>query len=378
MILSQLETRIVPLYIAANKPNGAVPLILSPPGLGKTMTASMFPMLMRPYGNYGFVEINGATLNLGTMGGYLQFGPTMDVGGVQKPTSMFSLPWWWWAEGGNVEKAKKLLNEFDGGIICVDEADKINPDENKTVGEAAFRKVWMTHEFPEGWVVWFLGNRMQDRAGSNKQFSHLINRQREIQIRPDTTSWVNWATLRGKLLPELVTFGENNPQWLFQDMPKDLQPWCTPRSLHQAEIHFRAIMEAYGMDKIPTDPLTQEEIQGGIGPGATRDLMAHLREAQELPSYKDVIANPRKAEVPSKPDGKRLMAYRLADQLATKDVEAALIYMGRYGEEFQAIFAKLAINHDYQIVFDKAFGKWCSDKSSLIAMLEQYKNNNGR
>lgn len=376
MILSQLEERLPALYLASCEDGGAVPLIKSPPGRGKTSTVKQFPHIMSqvdPEGNYGFVEINGSTLNIGTMGGYLQFGPTMNVGGVDKPTSMFSLPWWWWARSGSVDRAKKLLNAFDGGIICIDEADKVNADENKTLGEAAFSKVWMTHELPPGWVVWFLANRMQDRAGSNKQFSHLINRQRELEIRDDTASWVGWAE-RMRLLPEIISFGETNPQFLFQEMPKDLAPWCTPRSLHQAEIHLRALMRAFNTTKIPVDPLVQEELAGGIGHAAATDLMRHIREGQDLPTYEAVISSPRAAMVPPKPDGKRLMAYRLADKLVKKDIAAALDYMERYGDEFQAIFARMAIHRDYEFVFDDAFGAWCDKKAHLIALIERYKN----
>jgi hypothetical protein len=213
---------------------------------------------------------------------------------------------------------------------------------------------------------------VQDRAGSNKGFTHLINRQREIQIRDDTHSWVTWAE-EVQLMPEIITFGKDS-QWLFQEMPKDLIPWCTPRSLHQAEIHIRALMRSFNTKTIPTDPLVQEELAGGIGEGAARDLVLHFRMAQELPAYVDVIANPKIAMIPSKPDGKRLMAYRIAHNLRMSDVKPALEYISRYGDEFQAIFARMAIHHDNDIVMDEYFGAWCDKHSELIAMLELYKN----
>ena len=365
MILSVLEERLPALYFASCETNGAAPFITSPPGRGKNGVLDLFPKIMHKVngGNYGLVTLNGATLNIGTMGGYLQFGP--EVRG--KPTSLFSRPWWWWVE------EQLMLEDYDGGIICIDEADKVAPDEMKTTGEAAYSGVWMTHKIPPGWAVWFMGNRMVDRAGSNKQFSHIIGRQREIPIKDDTKSWVNWAE-RTKLLPEIISFGEDYPQWLFQEMPKDLAPWCTPRTLHQAEIHFRALMMVYDEKKIPTDPVTNEEIAGGIGPGATRDLMSHIRMGQDLPSVDEVFSNPRGAQVPSKPDGKRLMAYKVSAALTKPDLKAAMTYMGRYGDEFQAIFARMAIHKDYEFVFDEAFGQWCSDKSHLIALIERYKN----
>lgn len=371
MILSQLEERIPALYLASCEDGGAVPYLTSPPGRGKTSVVKSFPRLMKnvdPKGNYGLIILNGACLNIGTMGGYLQFGPLVNG----KPTSLFSLPYWWMTEEG------KMMEEYDGGILLIDEADKMPPDEAKTTGEAAYAHVWMTHKLPPGWAVWFAGNRVVDKAGSNKLFSHLINRQREIPVRDDTQSWVNWAE-RVRLLPEIITFGEKySVQWLFQEMPKDLVPWCTPRSLHQAEIHLRALMWAYNLKKIPTDPIVQEELCGGIGAGAARDLVTHIREGQDLPSYEEVVSNPKTAQIPPKPDGKRMLSYQLADKLVAKDIRAVLTYMERYGDEFQAVFARMAIHKDYKFVFDAAFNDWCDKKAHLIALIERYKNTGKR
>ena len=87
----------------------------------------------------------------------------------------------------------KLLSEYDGGIILVDEADKLGMDEKKIVGEAALSKILGSHKFPPGWVVVFAANRMSDRSGSTRELDHLINRRIKIEITDDVESWVEWA-----------------------------------------------------------------------------------------------------------------------------------------------------------------------------------------
>ena len=255
---------------------------------------------------------------------------------------------------------------------AIDEADKMMPDESKTVGEAALSKVWFTHHLPPGWVVFFIGNRMTDRSGSQKQFDHLINRRREIPIRTDTEAWVAWAERAG-LLPEVITFGKDHPTLLFQEKPEMQGPWCTPRSLHQAEIHLRALMESFGLTTIPTDPLTEEELAGGIGSAAAAALIQTIREGQELPSYASIIANPTKAIVPDSPSLKRLMSYKIADSLRNEDIVKALQYMARFETEFQIIFARLAIAKDFSRTFDDAMGEWCERHASLIAVIQKYR-----
>jgi hypothetical protein len=377
MILSELEERLPILYDASTEDGGATPYITGPVGWGKTDTVKQFPFRMRevvPDGSYCIVILNGATLNFGTMGGYLQFGkPYKD-----KPTSRFSYPWWWfetWAiVNGKLAKTGKGIDEYDGGIIFIDEADKMDQDVRKTSGEAALSKTWFSHLLPPGFAVWFAGNRMSDRSGSHKEFDHLINRRREIPIRKDVNSWADWARKRC-LLPETISFGETYPLILFSDKPEVQGPWCTPRSLHQLDIHLKSVMNVYQLERIPTDPLVEEEAAGGIGVAAAAQFMTHIKMGQELPRLEDVVRDPLNVEVPSRVDGKRLMAYRVAAHMREEDSKEVLAYMDRFEKEFQIVFVRLAMNTNFNLLFDKHFEKWCAkpENAALVAIVNRYK-----
>lgn len=377
MLLSELEERIPVLYDASCTPGGGVPYITGPVGWGKTDTVKQFPFRMQqivPDGNYCIVILNGATLNFGTMGGYLQFGE--DYKG--KPTSRFSYPWWWfetWAiVGGKLVKTNRGIDEYDGGIIFIDEADKMDQDVRKTTGEAALSQTWFSHLLPPGFAVWFAGNRMSDRSGSHKEFDHLINRRREIPIRKDAEGWAEWARKK-RLRPEIISFGEEYPTILFSDKPEIQGPWCTPRSLHQADIHIQSVMAIYGQERIPLDPLLEEELAGGIGAASAAQLMVHIRMGQELPKYETVIRDPLRAEVPDRVDGKRLMAYRMASELKERDTKAMLAYMNRFEKEFQIVFVRLAINTNFNFLYEPNFARWCEkpENAALVAIVDRYK-----
>lgn len=366
MKISDITARLPAMYIAACAKGGAAPYFEGPVGCGKTSFLEDFPREMKrvdPEGNYGVILINGATLNVATLGGLMQFGPEYKG----QPTSKFSLPYWQFTTDG------KHYSEFDGGIILVDEADKMNQDEGKTVGEASLSKMWFTHRLADGWVVMFAGNRLTDRSGSHKKLDHLINRQRLIPVEPANEDWVRWAEREGLLYP-VIAFGKDNPTLLNEPKPDIQAPWCTSRSLHQAEIHLRALMETFGLEHIPTDPLTEQELAGGIGIAAAAQLIKTIREGQELPSYASVVADPTKAIVPSKPDLKRLMAYKMAENLKNADAKAVLNgYMERFETEFQTIFVRLAIAKDYTRAFEGPLGDWCEKHASLIAIIQHYR-----
>jgi hypothetical protein len=368
MKLNQLTARIPALYYSALETGGPSYITESAPGRGKTSVWCQFPKIMKridPQGNYGLSVINGANFTLMTAMGFMV--PVTDENGRQ--VSQFTLPYWWMTTEG------KPLDAYDGGIILVDEADKLGMDEKKIVGEAALSKILGSHRFPPGWVVIFAANRMSDRSGSTRDLDHLINRRIRIEITDDVESWVEWA-LAEKLLPETIQFGEENPQLLFEPKPDDQRPWCTPRSLHQIDIHLQSLMRSFGTDKIPTDPLTQEEVKGGIGAPACAQFMKTIRLGQELSSYEDVIANPTKVTLPGKPDAMRLMSYKIASRVSPEDAKQALTFMARMPMEHQTIFVRMAIQRQYQLAFQADFAAWCGRNTALIAILNRYKTEN--
>ena len=363
--LNQLTARIPALYYSALETGGPSYICESAPGRGKTSVWMKFPQIMKridPTGKYGISVINGANFTLMTAMGFMV--PVTDAHG--REVSKFTLPYWWTTIDG------LPLDQYDGGIILVDEADKLGMDEKKIVGEAALSKILGSHRFPPGWVVMFAANRMSDRSGSTRELDHLINRRIRIEITDDVEAWVEWA-MSEKLLPETIKFGEENPQLLFEPKPDDQRPWCTPRSLHQIDIHLQSLMRSFDTDKIPTDPLTMEEVEGGIGRPACAQLVKTIRLGQELTSYEDVIANPLKVTLPGKPDAMRLMSYKIASRVTNEDAKQAITFMSRMPMEHQTIFVRMAIQRHYQLAFQPDFAAWCGKNTALIAILNRYK-----
>jgi hypothetical protein len=366
MKLNELEARLPALYYSALEDGGPSYYVTSAPGRGKTSVFKTFKRSMKridPEGKYGFAYINGANFTLMTAMGFMVWAD--DAKG--RAVSKFSLPYWYYDADDHV-----TLDEYNGGLLFIDEADKLGMDEKKIVGEVALSKILGNHRLPPGWVAMFAGNRLSDRSGSTKELDHLINRRIEIAVQDDVESWKEWA-LGGNLMAETIQFGEENPQLLFEPKPEDQRPWCTPRSLHQIDIHLRSLMASFGTNKIPTDPLTQEEVKGGIGAPACAQFMKTIRLGQDLHSYEEVVANPQRTSVPTRPDAQRLMSYKLASRVVPSDAAVVLEYMQRLPEEHQVMFVRMAIQRNYQLAFQPDFAAFCGRKTALIAILNRYK-----
>ena len=369
MKINEIYARLPAWYYSSLADGGAPPCVTSAPGRGKTSVLRLFPKAMKKagvQGDFGFRLVNGATMTLNTIMGYMW--PSDDIKG--RKMSDFTMPYWWYVL--MPDGSMKGLDEFDGGVLLIDEADKLGIDEKKIVGEAALSKVLGNHQLPPGWVVWFAMNRTSDRSGSTRDLDHLITRRRDIPVRDDIECTVEHFRSKG-LLPEVITFAEENAHLVFMDKPEVQGPYCTPRGVEASDIHLQALMRVFGTDKIPTDPITQEEISGGIGAPAAAQLFVTIKLGQELPSYEEIVKNPTVVKVPSKPDGKRLIAYKLAHRVTVEDAPKVLEYMARIDVEFQSIFLRLAAHRNYQLIFQKDMAAWCAKNASLIAILNRYR-----
>lgn len=362
MKLSSVIARIPGWYAA-----GKCVYLKSAPGRGKTSVLSSAPVLLsKATGkNIGMVLISGPLLTPADSIGYLvpRSVTTTDVDGVEHKhmESVYTDPFWFRTEEG------KRLDEYDGGIIIVDEADKMDVDVKKVIGEAALSGRLGPHRLPEGWIVWMAGNRQKDRSGSTKELDHLINRRMEIDITDDLESWQAWADVHG-VTPLTKAFAAQNPNIVFSDgVPEKQGPWCTPRSLVEADDYLRVLTNDGGF--IPDDANTMEEIGGMIGDAGAAQLFAFVKLEREMPRFEDIVADPTKVKTPSKPDAQMLVCYNLAHRVGMQTCDAVLTYINRLPKEFGVIFGKAAVARDPKLITTAGFMKWIQDNSSLMAQI---------
>lgn len=305
--------------------------------------------------NIGYVLLSGPTLNVPDTIGYL-----MPVHRETHTESRFSDPFFWVTQEG------KRLEEYDGGIIIVDEADKMDVEVKKIIGEAALSKRLGPHSLPEGWVVWFCGNRAEDRSGSTKQLDHLINRHMVINVTDSIDSFVDFCERSGVSATTIVFAKENINIVFGSSVPEKQGPWCTPRSLVMLDSYLKSLAEENG-GTVPHDSTVLEEAGGIVGPGAASQYFNFIRLEAEMPKYETIVASPEKAKVPDRPDAKMLIAYNLAHRLKAEHASKVITYVERLGKEFGVTFARAACLHDYELVLTPAFQKWSMDNASLMA-----------
>lgn len=362
MKLSVIEKRLPLWYKEAisGRPNACRCIYLkSAPGRGKTETLASAPALIGAAlnVNLGLVIINGPLLNPPDSVGYL-----VPKHGEGYAESIFTSPFWWRTVEG------KRLEEYDGGIIVVDEADKMDVDVKKVIGEAALSGRLGPHILPPGWVVWMAGNTSEHRSGSTKELDHLINRRREIDVSDDLDSWQAWAAKKG-VMPITKAFVHNYTEIVFsKGVPKDQGPWCTPRSMVMADSFLQTVKEVFG--SIPeNDPDVLEEVTGNIGPAACSQYFTFVKLDNQMPKFEDIVKKPKDVKVPEAPDARMLICYHLAHRVTSETASSVVTYMERMPKEFAVTFAHSACKRDFKLVMNQAFQSWAQRNSSLMAAL---------
>jgi hypothetical protein len=345
--------------------DGTCSYITSGPGMGKTETfVRASEIVGRELNrNLGHVIINGPLLSPADAVGYL-----IPKHHDTYSESLFTDPFWFKTRDG------RRLADYDGGFIIIDEADKMDSDVKKVIGEAALSGRLGPHilhgnrEGDTGWRIWMTGNRSEDRSGSTKELDHLINRRQEIAITPDLESLLERYAEKG-VTPFTQSFTNAYPEIVLSgEVPKKQGPWCTPRSLEGLDKYMRLLARRHNDGEFTSDADTKEEARGRIGDASTTYFM-HLELELKLPKWEKIIADPTGIKLPEKPDAIMLMCYHAAHKVSKETAEAAVKFVSRLPKEFAVTFAKSACQRDATLVLTPAFQAWIGKNASLMASI---------
>lgn len=342
----------------------------SPPGVGKSETVEqLIADLTKRDGpdSWGFVTCFLGTMTPSDLIGYMVPTRTKNPDGTEFLASTFTVPPWMMTAPTPEYPHGRHINTYKRGIIFLDEFGQADGDTKKAAAQLLLKGEIGPHRLHKGIHIIAASNGKKDRSGVTKDFDFVINRQDEININPDLTSWLDWAATSG-VSPIAQAFAQQNPQVVFEsEVPKEQGPWTTPRSLVMADRLMQA-KAARNNGVMPDDPTTVEQMMGIMGGGAAQ-YFAFVKLEREMPKYQDIIADPMKVKVPTKPDAMMLICYQLAHMITVKDAAPVVAYMERLPKEFAVTFATTACKRNAQLVATPSFAKWARENSALMAAI---------
>jgi hypothetical protein len=355
--------------VLANLDCGIATHLKSSPGRGKSdFVEDLVKYLSKRDGfEWGFTTCFLATFTPSDLLGYMVPTKVTNPDGSTSLASVFTTPPWMMTRPTKEYPHGRHINTYERGIVFLDEFGQADGDTKKSAAQLMLKGEVGPHRLHKGIGIIAASNGKGDRSGVTKDFDFLINRQDEINITDDLQSWCDWAATNN-VLPLTIAFATQNPQIVFSaGVPPEQGPWTTPRSLCMADKVLQCLAKGNG-GEFPDDAATVEQISGIMGAGSAQ-YFAFIKLEREMPKYEDIVANPSKVKVPSKPDAQMLVCYSLAFQIKPKDASAVVEYMERMPKEFAVTFATTACRRQPQLVAAPAFDKWARQNSSLMAAI---------
>lgn len=248
--------------------------------------------------------------------------------------------------------------ERDGkrGILFLDEV----PNAPKATQAACYGltldRFIGNYTLPDGWSIVLAGNRMSDRGGTIEMPAPLKNRLAHYELEPNLDDWVVWAA-KNDLEPMIIAFLRFRANLLFQFEPEH-NAYPTPRTWAMLDKRFKN-----GISR--ADELYA--VQSLVGEGAAGEFMTFKNTFESMPDLDEIIANPKKAEVPDDdPATMYAVAGALAAKATKKNFAAIAEYTGRIPPEFQVILIREAVTRKPELGETDTFNKWAADNANVI------------
>lgn len=172
------------------------------------------------------------------------------------------------------------------------------------------------YKLPDNVVIVAAGNRDSDKGVTYRMPMPLANRFVHLEMRPDFTSWQNWAVNKG-IHKDVVGYLSFAKQDIYDfDSKSSSRAFATPRS-------WVFVSDLLKDEDTDTDTLFNL-VAGAIGEGLAVKFMAHRKVAGRMPEPSDILSGKVKdlqvKEVSAMYSLTVSMCYELRDALENKKV----------------------------------------------------------
>lgn len=223
-------------------------------------------------------------------------------------------------------------------------------------------------------IVFLTGNLSSDGVGDNLK-AHSRNRVIPITVRkPDADEWLEWA-VNNDIEPVVMAWVRQFPHALasYTDETQSDNPYIyNPKKVQTAFVSPRSLERASNIvrvrEQIDADTLIAA-MSGAIGEAAARDMQAFVEYQDQLPTWENIIKNPKTCDVPDSAGACAVLIFGAITKVDKTTMAAFMEYLSRFEPEWQACFAiNVAKSPQKQgVAFSStAFADWVSKNEDLL------------
>jgi hypothetical protein len=236
------------------------------------------------------------------------------------------------------------------GVLFLDELAQAAPLVQSACLQLTLDRRVGEYELPERWSVVAASNRQEDRAGTHRLISPLLNRFVHLDLEVSNEDWQQWAVLTG-IAPEVRAFLNYRPLLLSQfDPAANPRAFPTPRSWQ------------FVSDVLPKTPdhLLHPIVTGCVGEGPAAEFIGFLKLYRELPDLDAVLARPESAPVPREPAVRYALVGALVERCrqAQAPLAAFVTYALRLPDDFAMVALRDAMDVNKKLAALPAVQQW--------------------
>ena len=212
---------------------------------------------------------------------------------------------------------EELASQYPIVCLFLDEMNSAAPAVQAAGYQLILNRRVGKYKLPDNVVIVAAGNRDSDKGVTYRMPMPLANRFLHIEMRPDFTSWQNWAVNKG-IHKDVVGYLSFAKQDLYDfDSKSSSRAFATPRSW--------CFVSDLLNDEEDTDSDTLFNlVAGSVGEGLAVKFMAHRKVAGQMPEPSDILAGKvkelRVKEVSAMYSLTISLCYELKDALDNKRV----------------------------------------------------------
>jgi hypothetical protein len=236
------------------------------------------------------------------------------------------------------------------GLLFLDELAQAAPLVQAACLQLTLDRKVGEYELPDGWSVIAASNRAEDRAGTHRLITPLLNRFVHLDLDVSADDWQQWA-VAAEVSPEVRAFLRYRPALLFRfDPAAQERAFPTPRAWQ------------FVSDVLPGTPadLLHSVVAGCVGEGPAAEFAGFLKLFRELPDLDQVLARPDTAPVPREPAVLYALVGALVERCRSGRVLLAgvVTYALRLPEEFAVLTLRDALAVNPKLVGLPAVQQW--------------------
>lgn len=279
---------------------------------------------------------------------------SVDLRGIPVPDDGFTV---WHAPSTLPFEGNEAFPDDGLTLLFLDEINAAAPAVSAVAYQLINDRRVGEHKLKDNVRIVAAGNRESDRGVTNRMPTPLANRFTHIEIAVDVDAWCEWA-IKEQLPAIGIAFMQfRKPLLTTFDPTKPDKAFATPRTWVKALRYYSSNMR---------EDIKQAAMAGAIGVGPSSEFWGFVHVWSEMPSIKEIEANPKTARLPEDAATQYAVTINVSGNMTAKNAGTFMHYLERMSPEFVVLAWQLGVMRDEGLYTSTAYPQFAKKYNTLF------------